>query len=196
MGVIVVVRHAETLWSRAGRYTGARDVTLTSTGANQAMAVGRALAPHTFLTVFTSPYDRARSTAALAGWHDTCPDADLAAWDYGGYEGLTTEEIRHRAYPGWLLWTDGVIPGATPGETVEQVGRRADRMIARARPILEHGDVAMVSHGPVLCVLAARWLGLPPSHGQHLALSAGSYGVLSCEHGSPVLTRWNTPASR
>ncbi|MEW2517044.1 histidine phosphatase family protein [Actinacidiphila alni] len=197
MGAIVVVRHGETQWSRAGRHTGVSEVMLTSTGTNQALALGRALSAWRFLSVFTGPPARVRDTASLAGWHERCVDPDLAEWDFGGYEGLTLAETRERAgHPDWLLWDNGVVPGRTPGESLAQVSARADRVLARARRFLEHGHVAMVADGHILRILSARWLGMPPQSGRLLPLSVGSFGVLTREHGRPVITQWNTPAAR
>jgi probable phosphoglycerate mutase len=170
---------------------------LTPAGVNQALALGRALAGWRFLSVFTSSRQRARDTAALAGWRETCPDADLAEWDFGGYEGLTVAEIRQEAtHPDWQVWDHGVVPGRTPGEDLSHVASRADRMLTRARSSLEHGDVAMVADDHILRIMAARWLELPPQSARLLPLSTGAYGVLSREHGTPVLTHWNMPAAR
>ena len=111
------------------------------------------------MAAFTSPAQRAVTTAALAGLARAEPDPDLWEWDYGGYEGMTTAQIQE-SRPGWSLWRDGVIPGDAdhPGETVEQVGERVDRVLNRATPLLADGDVALVAHGHVLRVLTARWL--------------------------------------
>jgi probable phosphoglycerate mutase len=197
VGAIVVVRHGETPWSRTGRLTGRVEQVLTPVGVEQALALGRALAARRFRAVLTSPRQRARETATLAGWPQSRPHPDLAEWDYGGFEGATVEEIRRR--PGlrdWALWRDGVPPGQTPGETAEEVGVRADRALVVVRPLLAEGDAALVAHGRVLRVLAARWLGLPAASGALFTFATGSYGVLGHEHGTPVLDRWNVPVPR
>ena len=126
-------------------------------------------------------------TAELAGLSAT-PDPDLQEWDYGGYEGMTTAQIREQR-PGWYLWRDGVIPGDAghPGETVTEVGARADAVLARVRPLLAEGDVVLVSHAHMLRVLAARWLGLEPSYGRLLRLDTGTLSTLGTEHGQPVV---------
>ena len=133
-------------------------------------------------------------TARLAGLTDVTQDPDLWEWDYGGYEGLTTEQIQEQR-PGWSLWRDGVIPGnaAHPGETVQQVGERTDRVLARADPLLPGGDVALVAHGHVLRVLTARWLQLDPSDGKLFRLDTGTVSTLGHEHGDPVIATWNVP---
>jgi probable phosphoglycerate mutase len=146
------------------------------------------------VAVFASPAQRAQRTAALAGLTVTRTDPDLWEWDYGGYEGITTAVI-HRDRPGWSLWRDGVIPGdaAHPGETVEEVGERVDRVLKRAAPLLEEGDVALVAHGHVLRVLTARWLGLPPADGRLFRLDTGTVSTLGTEHDDPVIVSWNVP---
>jgi probable phosphoglycerate mutase len=145
------------------------------------------LAGRPFALVLVSPLARARETAELAGYGPAARiTPDLAEWDYGDYEGRTTEEIRAER-PGWTLFTDGV-PG---GETAADVGRRADRVIDAARGAA--GDTLCVAHGHLLRVLAARWLGLPPAGARMLALEPGSLSVLGYEREAPVLTRWNEP---
>jgi probable phosphoglycerate mutase len=117
---------------------------------------------------------------------------DLWEWDYGGYEGRTTPEIRAQR-PGWYLWSDGVIPGdaAHPGETIAQVGERTDRVLASARKQLPSGDVVLVAHGHVLRVLTARYLGLPPDDGRLFRLDTGTISALGAEHDEPVILSWN-----
>ncbi len=190
-----IVRHGETEWSRAGRHTGRTDVPLVEEGRRGARAVGRWLAsmvPDPAL-VLTSPLARAAETCRLAGFGDRAEDTpDLMEWDYGAYEGRTTEDIRTEV-PGWTLWTDGV-PG---GETAADVGRRADLVIERARSVeggSGDGDVVCFSHGHLLRVLAARWVGLPPAGGRLLALAAGSLSVLDWEREAPVVRLWNASA--
>jgi probable phosphoglycerate mutase len=120
------------------------------------------------------------------------PEPDLSEWDYGAYEGITTAEI-HRTRPDWYLWTDGVPPGREfPGESPEQVGERADRVLSRVAGALEEGDVVLVAHGHLLRVLTARRLGLPPAAGRLFRLETGTLSRLSLEHGRPVVAEWNT----
>jgi probable phosphoglycerate mutase len=148
------------------------------------------------IAVFASPAQRAQRTAQLAGLTVTKTDPDLWEWDYGGYEGITTAEIQ-RERPGWSLWRDGVIPGDAehPGETVEEVGARVDRVLKRAEPLLADGDVALVAHGHVLRVLTARWLGLRPADGRLFRLDTGTVSTLGAEHDEPVILSWNVPPS-
>ncbi|MCW2912987.1 MAG: Phosphoglycerate mutase [Actinomycetia bacterium] len=192
MGELIVLRHGETEWSRDGRHTGLTDVPLTARGEEQARAVASLVAARTIVRAFTSPALRARRTAELAGLGSAEPDPDLWEWDYGGYEGLTSAEIR-KERPGFYLWRDGVIPGdaSHPGETVEQVGKRVDAVLDRVRPLLAQGDVALVAHGHVLRILTARWLGLGPDCGRLFALGTGTMSTLGTEHGHPVITSWN-----
>ena len=194
MGELILLRHGETEWSRDGRHTGRTDVPLTSKGEAAAAALAPALAARPVVAAFTSPAQRAARTAELAGLAGAKTDPDLQEWDYGGYEGKTTSQIRS-GRPGWYLWHDGVIPGdaAHPGETVQQVGARADAVLARVRPLLEQGDVALVSHGHMLRVLTARWLLLEPAGGRLFRLDTGTLSTLGAEHDEPVITSWNVP---
>jgi broad specificity phosphatase PhoE len=194
MGVLILLRHGETVWSRSGQHTGRTDIPLTPVGEAAAAALAPLLARHPIVAAFCSPAQRAARTAQLAGLTDVKQDPDLWEWDYGGYEGRTTEQIQEQR-PGWSLWRDGVIPGnaAHPGETVQQVGERTDRVLARADPLLPGGDVALVAHGHVLRVLTARWLQLDPSDGKLFRLDTGTVSTLGHEHGDPVIATWNVP---
>ena len=198
MGKLMLLRHGETEWSREGRHTGRTDVPLTLEGVADAEAlapmVRRWIAGDRLAAVFAGPAQRAQRTAELAGLTVTKTDPDLWEWDYGGYEGITTAEIQ-RDWPGWSLWRDGVIPGDAdhPGETIEEVGARVDRVLKRAEPLLADGDVALVAHGHVLRVLTARWLGLPPAGGRMFRLDTGTVSTLGTEHDDPVIASWNVP---
>jgi broad specificity phosphatase PhoE len=198
MGELIVLRHGETEWSRSGRHTGRTDIPLTATGEAAAAALAPALARRDVSAVFTSPAGRAVRTGELAGligpgvrWPVKI-DPDLQEWDYGGYEGRTTADIR-KERPGWYLWRDGVIPGDAehPGETVEHVGERVDAVLAAAAPLLDDGDVALVAHGHALRILTARWLRLDADCGRLFRLDTGTLSTLGTEHGMPVITSWN-----
>jgi probable phosphoglycerate mutase len=194
MGELILLRHGETGWSRAHRHTGRTDVPLTPGGEASAAALAPVLAGRDIHAAFTSPLQRATRTAALAGLAGAQQDPDLREWDYGGYEGVTTGQIRAQR-PGWYLWRDGVIPGDTdhPGETVQQVGARADAVLSRVTPLLADGDVVLVSHGHLLRVLTARWLRLEPAGGRLFRLDTGTLCALGTEHGEPVISSWNVP---
>jgi probable phosphoglycerate mutase len=185
---VMLVRHGETEWSRAGKHTGRTDVPLTDRGREQALAVGEALRGREFALVLTSPLQRAADTCRLAGFGDQAQERDdLVEWDYGAYEGRTTEEIR-KERPGWLVWDDE-LPG---GETLAQVGVRADRVIAEVRAA--EGDALLFAHGHALRILAARWLGLEPRAGRLFALDPATLSTLGYEHETAVLRVWNRPA--
>ena len=184
---VFVIRHGETEWSLNGRHTGTTDIPLTDNGRRLAELLRPALKWHAFALVLVSPLQRARETCALAGVADNAKsESDLVEWNYGKYEGLTPSQIHEQAR-GWLIFEDG-CPG---GETPEQVGARADRVIARARAV--EGDVALFAHGHVLRVLVARWLGFPARAGQHFLLDTGTLGVLAHYRGVPALKTWNAP---
>jgi broad specificity phosphatase PhoE len=192
MGDLILLRHGQTEWSQLGRHTGRTDVPLTERGVAGARALAPLLAGRRIAAVFTSPASRAARTAQLAGLEGAKQDPDLWEWDYGGYEGMTSEQIQ-AVRPGWYLWRDGVIPGddAHPGETVAAVGARADRALARASGCLAAGDVVLVAHGHLLRVLTARWLGLPPAEGRLFRLDTGTVSTLATEHDEPVIATWN-----
>lgn len=182
-----LVRHGETEWARLGRHTGRTDIPLTEHGRVQAASVADELAAHEFALVLSSPLSRALDTARLAGFGDRVETSeDLLEWDYGADEGRTTPEIREER-PGWTIWRDG----PKDGETIDQVAARVDRVIERARAA--DGDVAVFAHGHVLRVLAARWLGEPPSEGRLYALATATLSVLGWERENPVIERWNVP---
>jgi probable phosphoglycerate mutase len=182
---VYLIRHGETEWSLSGQHTGITDIPLTENGRRSAKRLKPVLAKESFALVLTSPLQRAQKTCELAGLGERADiERDLVEWNYGEFEGLTSREIREQA-PGWLLFNDG-CPG---GETPEQVGDRADRIIARARG--EQGNVVLFAHGHLLRVLAARWLGFPASGGRHFLLDTGTLNILSYYHGVPAIKRWN-----
>jgi broad specificity phosphatase PhoE len=186
-GRVWLIRHAETEWSRDKKHTGRTDIPLTDEGREVARAMRERLAGQRFAAVFVSPLSRARETAELAGLGDRAQVRDeLVEFDYGAYEGITTADIREER-PGWSLWRDG-SPG---GETPDQVGERVDRVIAEVLPLVQDADVAIVAHGHVLRVLAARWLEQPASFGGRLALETGALCALGFEREVRVLARWN-----
>ena len=184
---LFAIRHGETAWSLSGRHTGTTDIPLTDNGRRLAARIRPVLAKETFSLVLVSPMRRARETCELAGLGaEAVVEPDLVEWNYGEYEGLTPRQI-DKVAPGWLIFRDG-CPG---GETPEEVGARADRVITRVRAI--EGDTALVAHGHVLRVLAARWLGLPASGAQHFLLSTGTLSVLGYYHDIPAVKVWNGP---
>jgi probable phosphoglycerate mutase len=194
-GSLVLLRHGETEWSRSGQHTGLTDVPLTPRGEELAREAATLLRGRTFAAVLTSPLVRARRTAELAGLTGAETEPRLVEWDYGGYEGLTTPEIRARVGYAWTVFANGVVPGDTPGETVQDVAGRARGVIDRVLPLLADGDVALVGHGHALRVLASVFLEQDPCFGAQLVLDAGSVSVLGHEHGVRAVQSWNrTPA--
>ena len=191
-GRIVLVRHGETAWSLTGQHTGVTDLALTAHGEEQARDAGDALRGHTFSQVLSSPRTRALTTARLAGFGDQVEvEPNLAEWDYGAYEGRTTPDIVAERGP-WNIWTDGVPPGATPGEDAADVQRRALEVISRVRAEVEDGsDVLLFAHAHMLRAFAVAWVLLPPEAGQIFTLSTSTLSALSFEHGEPVIALWN-----
>lgn len=184
MSDIWLVRHGATEWSESGRHTGRTDIPLLDEGRALASRVAPALAGHPFALVLSSPLGRARETAALAGFPDATPAPLLHEWDYGVYEGVTTDAIR-RDVPGWSIW-DGTVPG---GESIDQVADRARQVLERAAAA--DGDVLLFAHGHILRVLTAVYLGLDPHEGRRFVLDPATVSVLGSEHEWPALRRWN-----
>jgi broad specificity phosphatase PhoE len=185
MPEIYLIRHGETEWSLNGRHTGVTDIPLTEHGRQQARLLKHELITRNFQLVLTSPLRRARETCELAGLAQRAEiDPDLMEWNYGDYEGLTSDQI-HANRPGWTIFNDGG-PG---GETPEQVGVRVDRVLAKVRGV--RSDAALFAHGHVLRVLAARWLALAPRAGAHFLLDTATLCVLNSEGGIAALKRWN-----
>jgi probable phosphoglycerate mutase len=180
-----LVRHGETEWSRDGRHTSTTDLSLTDEGLAVAKTLCDRLDHEQFALVLTSPRQRARETARLAGHADAVVDADLAEWNYGELEGLTTPQIRE-TYPSWTIW-QGPVPG---GESAAQVSDRLDRVVTRCQAV--DGRVLLFGHGHSLRGLAARWLDLPVADGRHLRLDTATVSVLGWERETPVVLRWNS----
>ena len=185
-GELVIVRHADTAWTVSGQHTGRSDIPLNEEGRAKALGLREPLSEWTFVAVWSSPLSRALETARLAGFAPA-QRAQLLEWDYGDYDGRTTLEIRDER-PGWTLWADGV----PKGELAASVGRRADRVIERARE--GTGDTLCFAHGHLLRVLASRWVGLPPMGGRLIVLDAAAVGELGWEREVPVIARWNEPS--
>lgn len=183
-----LIRHGETEWSLSGQHTSRTDIALTGHGRQRAEELRDYLKGTTFDAVFVSPMQRARETCDIAGFgRQAVVENDLKEWDYGVYEGKTTPEIRAQI-PGWSVWKDPIIDG----ETAEQVGTRADHVIARslaASP--DGGKVALFAHAHILRILAARWLGLDAKQGSLFALGTGSVSVLGWERETKVISSWN-----
>ncbi len=183
---IYLVRHGETAWSTAGRHTGRTDIPLTDAGRDQARDLGRRLDGHRFDLTLTSPLSRAADTATLSGFPEAQRDDDLMEWDYGDLEGRTTPAIREDM-PAWTIWT-GPWPN---GETADEVGARADRVIERCMDPGVEGDSLVFAHGHLLRVFTARWLGLPADQGSLFALGTATLGILGWDRANRVIETWN-----
>src|SRR5882757_167874 len=184
---VYLARHGETAWSLSGQHTGLTNLPLTEHGERNARRLGERLKGMAFARVFTSPLQRAARTCELAGfWKVAQIEPDLVEWNYGDYEGLRTAEI-HAKHPGWEVFRDG----CPNGESVVQIGARADRVIREVRAV--PGDTLIFSSAHFLRVFAARWLGLPPAAGQFLLLDTTSLSAMSYENSSsqPAIRLWN-----
>ena len=185
--IIYLARHGETTWSVSGQHTGLTDLPLTERGQRNARALGKRLQGLIFAAVLTSPLQRAARTWELAGFGTAAEiDRNLVEWNYGAYEGRRTIEIRAER-PDWQLFRDG-CPG---GESPDQVGVRADRVVTRIRAV--QGDVLLFSSGHFLRVFSARWLGLEPGAGRYFLLTTASLSALGYEsdYSQPVIRFWN-----
>jgi probable phosphoglycerate mutase len=182
---VVLVRHGQTEWSAAGRHTGRTDVPLTAFGLRQADALAGMLGGAEFVEVLSSPLSRAWDTMERAG-HVSRAVAldDLVEWDYGVYEGRRTVDIRDET-PGWSVWSHEIVGG----ESVQEVGERADRVIERVEEA--QGPVAVFGHGHLLRVLAARWMGMPAGAGRALGLDTATVSTLGWERENRVIRTWN-----
>lgn len=188
---ILLVRHGRTEWSTTGRHTSHTDIPLLEQGRRDARLLGERLGSGPWaglpgVEVRTSPLSRASETCDIAGFGDRATEWDaLKEWDYGAYEGLTTEQIREDSGTDWFVWRDGVLDG----ESMRAVAERADEIVEWARSA--DRDVLVFAHGHILRVLGARWLGQETPFGGCLSLSPASFSVLGWAYGAPAISRWN-----
>ena len=190
--VVCLARHGETAWTLSRRHTGLTDLPLTPNGEVEAVRLGKLLAGRRFAAVFASPLQRAIRTCELAGYgRQAAIDPDLIEWNYGSYEGRTTEAIRVER-PEWQLFRHG----CPSGESAQDVGGRADRVIRRIRAVA--GDVLLFSSGHFLRVFSARWLGLEPGAGKYFVLGTGTLSEMGYEHdcSEPVVRVWQESPCR
>ncbi|HEX4200107.1 MAG TPA: histidine phosphatase family protein, partial [Chthoniobacterales bacterium] len=182
---IYLIRHGETEWAKNGRHTGRTDIALTDTGREHAGFLLPIFDEVKFTRILSSPLQRALETAKLAGLTSRVEsDKELLEWDYGDYEGLTTQQIRDRV-PGWSIWTHP----CPNGETIDQISQRAGRVVATLRS--SPGNVAIFSHGHFLRVLVSRWIGLSADHGSRFLLGTSTLSILGYENELPVIKTWN-----
>ena len=192
---IWLVRHGETEWSLDGRHTSITDIPLTDRGRERARELRDYLAGRKFAAVFVSPMRRAKETCDIAGYGNAAiVEKNLMEWNYGESEGKTTAEMRAKYGPEWSVWSNQIVGG----ESVDQVGERADKVIGRALGAVAIGpnagdsyEVALFAHAHILRILAARWIGLPAVDGKMFALGTGSVSVLGFEREQSVISRWN-----
>ncbi|QAY64092.1 histidine phosphatase family protein [Xylanimonas allomyrinae] len=201
---LVLLRHGETAWSASGRHTGRTDLPLTEAGEEQARRAGRALSAYDFAAVYTSPLQRARRTAELAGHPDAVVDPDLAEWDYGPVDGRTAQEVSAAIGREFLIFADGVrvLPpdpahsDGRPGELLDEVYARAAFVVSRAETTLrDGGDVLVVAHGHLLRVLATAWLGVDARLAERLELGTAAISMLGYGHALRTIEGWNLPPS-
>jgi len=184
---IYLIRHGETEWAKNGQHTGRTDLPLTDAGREQAGFLWPILDELKFAHIISSPLKRALETANIAGLGPRLEtEKDLMEWDYGDYEGLTTNQIRDQV-PGWSIWTHS----CPNGETLDQVTQRVDRVVAKIQS--SEGNVVIFSHGHFLRVLVSRWIGLPGSYGSRFLLGTSTLSILGYENGLPVIRTWNGP---
>lgn len=192
MSQLILVRHGATQWSESGQHTGLTDLPLLSSGEEDARALQPLLARFDITHVRSSPLQRAHRTAELAGVQIDHVDPDLVEWDYGAYEGISTAQVRADTGTPWNVWRDGVTPGKTPGETIEEVAARASRVLASVAHF--DGDVLLFGHGQALRILASVYLRTEPRFGAHLTFETGAVGILGHHREDPVIEGWNIRA--
>ncbi len=190
-GRLILVRHGETEWSRSGQHTGLTDLPLLPEGEVAARETRPVLDEFDFVHVRVSPLQRAQRTAELVGLKPDLIDENLREWDYGGYEGVTTKDIRERTGYLWNVFEHGVVPGDTPGETVEEVAGRVSRVLEEIYPHLHEGDVALVGHGHCLRILAGVYLRQNPRWGRRVTFETGALAILGHHHEDRVIEAWN-----
>ncbi len=189
--LVFLIRHGETEWSKSGQHTGRTDIPLTEGGRRRATELGSQLNGRAFGLVLSSPLARAKDTCTLCGYGaQMAIDDDLLEWDYGVYEGRTTNDIRQED-PSWSVWLSPIAGG----ESLEQVGARARRLIERVTASCVNGDIALFAHGHILRVLGTAWVGLPPLAARYLALDTATISVLGYERQTRVIRQWNTGVS-
>ncbi len=181
MKKLYLCRHGETEWTLSGQHTGKTDIPLTEKGKRQAIHLRKQIEKISFDAIFCSPKKRALETC---GPLKHIIEPQIVEWDYGNYEGKTSEEI-HRNDPKWDIFQDG----APSGETIQEVAQRADAFLKRADAYF--GNVAVFSHGHFLRVLTARFLGLDPEMGKLFLLSVSSLSILGQDREQPVIILWN-----
>ena len=191
-GRIVLVRHGKTEWSESGQHTGTTDLPLTEQGEADAGTLASRLTSFDIGLVLSSPLQRALRTAQIAGFPSPEVDPNLVEWDYGAYEGRTTKDIRAELGYDWTVFENGVVPGDSSGETVEEVAARASRVLLRAAPVLASRDVLLFGHGHALRILATVFLREQPRGAAKLLLDAGSVSVLEYEREQPAIKLWNS----
>lgn len=183
---LYLVRHGETAWSKSGQHTSTTELDLTENGEKQATALGGRLNRSDFGLVLSSPRKRAQQTARLAGFGDFVVDSNLAEWNYGEYEGLTSAQIREK-HAGWRIWYNG-CPG---GEDALEVRRRLTRVVERVRDSGVERAICF-GHGHASRVLALAWLDFPIIFGQSFPVEVASVSVLGREKESWAILRWNS----
>jgi probable phosphoglycerate mutase len=180
---LYLIRHGATEWSESGRHTGTTDLSLTELGKKQAELLKKRLSQEKFTKVFCSPLKRALETCQICGYNPIIT-SDLKEWNYGEYEGLTSEQICAKN-PGWNLFAKGA-PG---GESPEQIAQRAHHFLHQVHSL--EGKVAIFSSAHFLRIFATQWLGVSPLFGNELLLSPASISILGYEHLDRVIICWN-----
>lgn len=184
---LLVIRHGQTEWSRDGKHTGRTDIPLTDVGRAEAMDAARTLQGWGLAMAYTSPLSRAMETAQIV--NPSCGvaiDGDLMEWDYGVFEGETTPQTRERI-PDWSVWTHAI----DGGETVDEVGERVDRFLARFDREVTIGNAVAFAHGHLLAILIARWCGLPAVEGRRFALATATVSLLGWHREDRVIRALN-----
>jgi broad specificity phosphatase PhoE len=180
---VCLVRHGETKLTAALRYNGLSDVELTEKGETQAKCLVEPLRTNWGL-VLCSPLVRARRTAELAGFTDPEIVSALREYDYGDFEGKTTEEIQNQQ-PDWDLWRDGCPNGETPEGVAQRLSPIIERIVTANKPTL------VFSHSHCIRIFAACWLGLSANSAAMFEYSPAHISVVGKHRHRPVILLWN-----
>lgn len=161
MNYLVLLRHGQSEWNLANKFTGFHDVDLTEKGEAEAKKAGQLLkdAGITFDKVFSSTQTRANRTAEIvlneAGQGDLFTDMvrhpHLRERDYGDLTGLDKDETREKYGEDQVhIWRRSYEVAPPGGECLQDVVENRVRPYFNdeIKPLLDQGkNILMAAHG-------------------------------------------------